>query len=290
MGQEGRCLDSAHRAGERHHLHSAGAALPERRCRGAGGGAARVDVVDEAHAGRRCARRREGAANVAPALLQAEPSLALDRARAPDERRDRQLPDAAELAWRAPRPAGDPGAAPAPRRPGRTRARARPAATSVSATIAAASRARRRCPCSFHACTNRRAGCVVDDRGPRGGERDPPAAALGAAPHRPGAGRAAAIAERRRQPDQRVVTARAEARTRARRRRRTGSATGRRGALPRPYGGSRVTGVSRIRDDCARSRARTRPARAGPALGGACCRRRAAAPCRRCRASIPANE
>ena len=124
---------------------------------------------------------------------------------------------------------------------------------------------------------------VVDDRGPRGRERDPPAAALGAAPHRPGAGRAAAIAERRRQPDQRVATARAE----------PGPGHAACGTPVRQQDveehcldrtGSRVTGVSRIRDDCARSRARTRPARAAPAPGGACCPRRAAAPCRRCRA------
>ena len=97
-------------------------------------------------------RERSAAAPAAPALADARPSAtAGGRARPAAPRRGRARA-------RAPRPAGGPGAAPAPRRPGRTRSQRRQARDSVSATIAAASRARRRCPCSFHAWTNRRAG------------------------------------------------------------------------------------------------------------------------------------
>jgi hypothetical protein len=57
---------------------------------------------------------------------------------------------------------------------------------------------------------------VVHDRGPRARERETPSRALGAAPHRPGAGRATALADRRHEPNEAFAAVRAERRTGAR--------------------------------------------------------------------------
>ena len=126
--------------------------------------------------------------------------------------------------------------------------------------------------------------CVVDDRGSGARKRQPPPAALHATPDRPGAGRAAASAERRRESDQRVATAETE--------RRPGQLTG--GTTVRQEDVEQHTfdATSAIRHESVnescrltKSRAGTRLARADPAGGGAGCRRPAAAPCRRCRAT-----
>src|SRR6185436_8229299 len=73
-------------------------ATPPQRGSGCGGGrAARVDIVDQAHTRRRGARGDERTGDVCAPLLQRQPSLALDRARSPDEPLHRQLPETAEL-------------------------------------------------------------------------------------------------------------------------------------------------------------------------------------------------
>jgi hypothetical protein len=246
-GAEPGAVVSANRACQRHHLHSAGAALPQRGGRRASGSAARVDVVDEADLGRRRTRRRKRSANVPSARLQAEASLALDRTCSPDERCDRQLPDAAELAGERlgrPVPALQRALPVGGNECQHRRCRARQRLGDDRCRLAREPALSVLLPCLHEA----PGGSVVDDRRAGACERDPPAAALGAALDRPGAWGATAAAERRRQPDQRVAAAGAEC----------GPGHAASGASVRQQKveehscdrtGTPVTGVSRSRDD-----------------------------------------
>ena len=78
---------------------------------------------------------------------------------------------------------------------------------------------------------------VVRDRGPGGGERDPPARALAAARDRPGDGRTAAGAQRRGEPWQRARAGRADGGAREASRRRSGAAAAGRAAHGDTVGG-----------------------------------------------------
>jgi hypothetical protein len=240
---------------------------------------------------RSCRRRRRGRrggamlANVPPPLGEPEAPLPLHRPRPADERLHRQPPDPAEL----------------------PRERLRRPVPPLQRPVAVGGDVRqRRHVGPRQRLGHERAGVageapeapilpgvdeapgprVVDDRRPRRREGDPPAAALRAPTHRPRPRGAAAGAERRRQPDQRVAAARAEEAPADV----AGGAAGRQQEVEQhSLDRSRppVTRASRDRADFVNSRARTRRARACPARGGACCRRAAAAPCRRCRARRP---
>src|SRR5438132_5572526 len=93
-----RRLSEAQRAGKRHDVNAPCAAGSE----GGGGGgcrrAARVDVVDEHDPRRDVARRPERAGDVSPPLRPGEAALPAGLARSPQQRLDRELPAAAELA------------------------------------------------------------------------------------------------------------------------------------------------------------------------------------------------
>ena len=200
---------SAHGTRERHHLHSASAAATQRGCSRRRRGAARIDVVDQADARGRRPCGGERTCDVPAPLFQAEPALALDRPQPSDEARDRQLPRASELPRESLRRTvsplqrplgvrghegerGDVGARQRLDDQGSSRAR-QPPLTPLLPRLDEAPGA-----------------CVVDDRGPRRREGDPPSAAFRAPLDRPRTGCAAAGAERRREPDQRVAAVEAK--------------------------------------------------------------------------------
>src|SRR5690349_20748146 len=75
-----------------HDLYAARAALAQRARRRVRRRAARVDVVDQADAGRRVARRGERSGDVAPAVGKCQPALAGGRACPAQERGHRERP------------------------------------------------------------------------------------------------------------------------------------------------------------------------------------------------------
>lgn len=185
-------------------------AAPAQGARGGGDRrAARVDVVNEADVRRDRPSGGERATDVGPPLDEREASLAIDLADATQEALDRELPACGKLAGEL---LGGPVAA--LERPlavgGHERDRIdrrprehlgdelgrEPGEAAATALLPLADESLRR--------------LVVDDRGPSRGEREPPSGALRAARYGPGARRAAARAERRREPVQGATAALAE--------------------------------------------------------------------------------
>src|SRR5207253_8444032 len=111
---------------ERHHLDPAGSALAQGGCRGIGGCAAGVDVVDERDPAWRRRGRAKRTGDVAPAFGTRQPALVLDPAGPCEQWDDGQLPSSPALAgerlgrvvsalqhtiavWRHERQSSDPG-------------------------------------------------------------------------------------------------------------------------------------------------------------------------------------
>ncbi len=144
--------------------------------------------------GRRAAahacRRRGRVGDVPPALGEREAALRTARGGAVDERLDRQLPAAAELPRERRRRDGGRARARAPDRPAPGRAPSTPGGGSSASADERGGEPRRAggATGSFQPATSARTAVVVDDGRARGGEGEPPAGALRAAAHRPGAG------------------------------------------------------------------------------------------------------
>jgi hypothetical protein len=176
---------------------------------GVGGRSRCVDVVDETHALRDAVGCRDAPPDVPPALVEAKAALARQRANAAEEICSRNPPDRAQ---RASEGAGCDGST-APR------------ALRVTGDVDEHIDVR---PRNDLVHENRGFGgepaealllpganegaspLVVDDRGARLREREPPARALGAAAYRPGARRAASLADRRPQAKEPVPALTAE--------------------------------------------------------------------------------
>ena len=170
----------------------------------------------------RCRRRRRGTPSAGRLL---EPRRCRARFVAAPRGRDRagaeesarvaggRLPEAARgCPGRWPALRAQPRLAPrhARDRPERARARPRSGSRSTSATSSAAIAARRRCPRSFQERTNDLAPLSYTRAARARRKREPAPRAFGAALHGPGAGRAAALADRGAQSDEGVATGLAE--------------------------------------------------------------------------------
>jgi hypothetical protein len=199
---------TAKRAGERDDVDPPRAGLAQRRRGCAGGGARRVDIVDEEHPGRRRGDRVEGARDVATPLREAAATLPSSR-RPPEEIDAGELPPHSERAreslrrvMSSPQPPIGVG-----RDEGDDR-RVRP--------WHAFGDERRRVigePAQAALLPGRDEHAhrpVVGDGSPSRGEREPPSGAFAAATHRPGDGSATALAEGRLEPTQPLATAPAE--------------------------------------------------------------------------------
>src|SRR5262245_53532737 len=122
---------------------------------------------------------------------------------------------------------------------------------------------------------------VVGDRSPRPGERDPPARALPAALDRPGRRRAAALAERPSEALEILLTLVAE----------DDAVRAAHDTAPREDEVQQHPATLRTLSSPNRARSvNIRTASAGPRAPGACCRRPAAGPGRRCRATRRARD
>jgi hypothetical protein len=214
MGEKGQGeLPNGTRQGD--HLDAPGTRTAERGRALVDSRAGRVDVVEHADPTRHIALGDDAAADVPAALREAEAPLPLEAPRSPKEVIGGNRPgDAQRLGQcrgRDPAPlqgalgiAGDVGKdvhlRPCDRlgdEPGRFCGQPAPAVLLPDPD----ERTRAR---------------VVHDRGARARKRETPSRALGAPPHRPGARRAAALADRRHEPNEAVAAVSAERRTGAR--------------------------------------------------------------------------
>jgi hypothetical protein len=158
---------------------------------------------------RRRARGAERTGDVSTPLLQPQPSLPLDRARPPDERLHRQLPQTAELVrqrlcWPMPSLERAIGVC-------RDEGERRNVGPSEGFDDESRSLTGKPSLATLLPRLNELPGaCVVDDCGTGTREGQPPPAAFHTTPDRPGAGRATTGAERRRETNQRVATTGAE--------------------------------------------------------------------------------
>ena len=185
-----------HCAGKAGDVDPSRAGSSQRRRAGGRGGTGRVDVVDEADAGRAGAARKERTGDIGAPSRPRQVALADDAWTPLEQRGDGNLPDRGELARERARRGVPSLQLPVPvarnerehvdRGPGQ---RDRDDLGGDRGQVAATALLPR--------CDERPRVRLVDDGGPSAGEGQPPAAALGAAAHRPRPRGAAALAPRR---------------------------------------------------------------------------------------------